>query len=154
MDQEMADGWLFSEYAQDHVCVTVIFLLAFLGGRAVYGEVRRRGRRMDVVVVGAGPVGLTASFIAMRHPRVGRVMVFEELSRERVIHSDYQITLDADSSEFLQSHGVDFNNMEGCREGGLFYTKVGVYLEYLLDQIQYTGQQCQVLFETKVRYDA
>ncbi|XP_033754984.1 uncharacterized protein LOC117337937 isoform X2 [Pecten maximus] len=149
--EDFSDGWLISRYvsAEGHLYLTVMFLLAFLGGRAVYGQLRKRIRKLDVVVIGAGPVGLTATFIAMHSPRVGRVTVYEESSRECIINSPYQVTFDSTSFKFLETIGVDFNNMEGCHESGLFYTKVGVYLQYILDQIQCMKQHCNVLFGTK-----
>ncbi|XP_069113566.1 uncharacterized protein [Argopecten irradians] len=148
---DFSDGWLISRYVapDGHLFMTVLFLLAFLGGRAVYGQFRRRVRKLDVVVIGAGPVGLTATFIAMRSPRVGQITVYEESPREYVINSPYQITFDSTSFSFLETIGVDFNNMEGCHDLGLFYTKVGVYLQYILDQIQCTGHRCKVLFGAK-----
>ncbi|OWF45512.1 uncharacterized protein LOC110456940 [Mizuhopecten yessoensis] len=151
--EDFPDGLLLSRYAEGHLYLTVIFLLVFLGGRVVYRQFRRMRLKLAVVIVGAGPVGLTATFIAMHNPRVGQITVYEEAPRERIINSSYQITLDATSFTFLESIGVDFNNIEGCRESGLFYTQVGVYLQYILEQLQCIGQHCQVRFGSKFDKD-
>ena len=73
----------------------------------------------------------------IKHIRqVSRIIVFEERCRHDLVCRPQQIAIDAKTTAFLQSLGVDFDNIEGCREKGCFFTRAGVFLEYMLSIIQ------------------
>ena len=51
---------------------------------------------------------------------------------------------------FLSDLGVDFDNIEGCSENGVFFTKVGVFQEYLLSIIYRLRVEVNLRLHTKV----
>ena len=116
--------------------LTVLVTAGFVIGKNTYDCVRQRLSRVTVVVVGAGPVGLTAALIAARSGKAPRVIVYEERSRADLVGRAYQMTLTAASIAFLRAAGVDFDNIEGCREQGCFFTRIGVFQEYMLDILE------------------
>lgn len=103
-----------------------------------------------MVVIGAGPVGLTTLLIASRCPHVERLVLYEEVSRSTLINRGHQIALDKKTLQFLKDLEVDFDNMEGCVERSIFYTRVGIFLEHTLDMISKLPLPMDIKFDTKV----
>ena len=55
-----------------------------------------------------------------------------------------QIALDPRSVDFLLGLGVDFDNVEGCWHNEHFFTKIGVFQEYLLSILEQKKQKVDV----------
>jgi 2-polyprenyl-6-methoxyphenol hydroxylase-like FAD-dependent oxidoreductase len=106
---------------------------------------------MTAVVVGAGPIGLASLVVAAKSGRVSRIIVFEEQSKMALFNQPHQIALDASSVTFLRSYEVDFDNMEGCWDGGAFYTRLGVFQEYMLSILARLDVPVDLRLSTKVR---
>ncbi|XP_061450645.1 uncharacterized protein LOC133369388 [Rhineura floridana] len=98
--------------------------------------IRHWRARVSVLVVGAGPVGLTAALVAVRSGKVLKLTLLDERSRAALLCRAQQIALDPRSVRFLLGLGVDFDNMEGCWEQEHFFTKIGVFQEHLLSILE------------------
>ncbi|KAK2193863.1 hypothetical protein NP493_5g17091 [Ridgeia piscesae] len=136
------------------VALTFAVTCCFLVSKTTLDRVRQRMSRVAVVVIGAGPVGLTSILIAARSGKVSRIIVFEERCRHDLVGRTHQIAIDAKMTAFLQSLGVDFDNIEGCREKGCFFTRSGVFLEYMLSIIQRLDVPIDLRLNCKVRAPA
>ena len=145
--------WMFSKYAQQHLYMTCVLLVMFFGGKILYERIRRKLAQTRLVIVGAGPIGLTTALISLKTGKISSVSIYETYSRVEVINRSYQVTFDPQSVTFLSSVGLDFNGIEGCWSGECFYTTVGVYVEYLLEKLQYRQELCRVHFNTRVSSD-
>ena len=126
---------LQSSLAIQHILLTVLMVTGFLCTKTIYDKIRRRHARITVVVIGAGPVGLTAVVVAARSGRVTRVVLYEEMCRNALVNKQHQIAFDAKTVAFLQKLGIDFDNMEGCWDKNCFFTRIGIFQEYLLSVI-------------------
>ena len=51
---------------------------------------------------------------------------------------------------FLKTLQVDFDNMEGYREKSIFYTRIGIFLEHMLNRLAKVPVPVDVHLETKV----
>lgn len=128
------------------IIVACTFTLVKQGSR----RLRSYWARARVVVIGAGPIGLTAALIALRAPFSSRVILYEEASRWGMIRRVQQIALDAATVTFLQQLGVDFDNIEGCWGNGCFFTRIGIFQEYLLSLIEQFKEKVEIRLRTKV----
>ncbi|XP_014679134.1 PREDICTED: uncharacterized protein LOC106818982 [Priapulus caudatus] len=124
------------------VCTSTVIKL---GSR----RLRSYWARTRVVVIGAGPVGLTAALVAARSPFTSKVVLYEELSRWGMIRRVQQIALDSQSVKYLQTLGVDFGNMEGCWGNGCFFTRIGIFQEYLLSLVEKLKEKVEIKLKTK-----
>ncbi|XP_061825140.1 uncharacterized protein [Nerophis lumbriciformis] len=106
--------------------------------------IRRWRARISVLVVGAGPVGLTAALVAVRSGKVLKLTVLDERYRSALLCRPQQIALDPRSVNFLLGLGVDFDNMEGCWHDQHFFTRIGVFQEYLLSVLEHKKQHVDV----------
>lgn len=154
------DNLLFSEYffemdefeTQVSLFITIAILAAFAGSKAIYDRYRKSFTKIKVVVVGAGPIGLTSAIIALRSTKVSKITIFEEKERNELIYTSYQISFDDQSIQFLKSLGVDFDNIEGCWKGNYFQTNAGVYMQYILEKLKLSSNKtaCDIHFKTRV----
>ena len=71
-----------AEFVWAQIVISLLVVTAFVCTKTVLDRVRRRHARATVVVVGAGPVGLTATLVAAHSGRAGRLVVYEELSKQ------------------------------------------------------------------------
>ncbi|XP_070356653.1 uncharacterized protein [Equus asinus] len=126
--------------ALDAVLGTLLAVLVLVVVKAAVDVLRRRRAHATVLVVGAGPVGLTAALVAVRSSRVLKLTVLDACARGPLLGRPQQIALDPRSVRFLQPLGVDFDNMEGCWRNGQFFTRVGVFQEHLLSLLERKGQ--------------
>ncbi|KAK3085962.1 hypothetical protein FSP39_011386 [Pinctada imbricata] len=124
----------------------------FTGWKSIYEKIRRSFNDLNVVIVGAGPIGLSSAILALQTGRVSKLVIFEERQRKELVNLSYQISFDENSVNFLQSSKIDFDNIEGCWHEGCFSTRVGVYLEYIFDRLQ-AYRNSTVLFNTKFDRD-
>ncbi|XP_067651778.1 uncharacterized protein [Haliotis asinina] len=142
-------GALPSSTAMQHLLLTVVMVTGFVCTKTLFDNIRRRQARVTVVVIGAGPIGLTAVLVAARSRRVGKIILFEEMFRKVLLNRQHQIAFDHKSIPFLKKIGVDFDNIEGCWDGDCFYTRVGIFQEYLLDVIQRIRTPKEIRLGTK-----
>ncbi|XP_023492648.2 uncharacterized protein [Equus caballus] len=138
--------------ALDAVLGTLLAVLVLVVVKAAVDVLRRRRAHATVLVVGAGPVGLTAALVAVRSGRVLKLTVLDACARGPLLGRTQQIALDPRSVRFLQTLGVDFDNMEGCWRNGHFFTRVGVFQEHLLSLLERKGQRpgFRLILGTKV----
>ncbi|KAJ8303249.1 hypothetical protein KUTeg_019645 [Tegillarca granosa] len=143
----------FNKKAQQQLYITIIFLAIFLGCRKLYSQIKRNLSQLNLIVVGAGPVGLTSALVAIKSGKIAKAIIFEEKGRNELINRSYQVSFDNNLVSFLQKVGVDFDHIEGCWQNGFFHTKVGVYLEYLIDVLQLRRSFIEIRFNTKFDKD-
>ncbi|XP_077452916.1 uncharacterized protein LOC144071566 [Stigmatopora argus] len=122
--------------AYDTALSTVLAVAVYVTLKAGVDGVRRWRARMAVLVVGSGPVGLTAALVAVRSGKVLKLTVLDERNRGALLCRPQQIALDPRSVDFLLGLGVDFDNMEGCWHDDHFFTRIGVFQEYLLSILE------------------
>jgi len=135
-----------------HILITVSAVAVFIGTRLVFCKIRDEMAFLTVVIVGAGPIGLTAALIATQSKRVQKIIMFEEENRHHVENRSYQICVLPALVSFLRSYNVDFDNMEGIWNEGCFYTRVGIYLEYIIHILPLHQTNIELRFGTKVTY--
>ena len=133
-----------------NIVVTLSVLVMFIGTRTIFTKIRRELAEITVVVIGAGPIGLTSALIAANCKRVTRLVVYEECSRFDVEQKSYQIAIRSSNIAFLRKYGLDFDNLEGIWHEGSFYTRVGIYLEYLINVLPLHGATVEFNFSAKV----
>ena len=115
--------------------VTILVTIAFMATKTSYEKVRQHLSRATVVVIGAGPVGLTAVLISALSGKAEKIILFDDKFRNDLINRPMQIALNDISVKFLQMLGVNFDNIEGCWQQGSFFTKLGVFEEYMLGMV-------------------
>ena len=115
--------------------VTLLVTFAFMATKTSYDIVRQHWSKATVIVVGAGPVGLTAVLISALSGKAERIILFDDKFRNDLINRPQQIALKDKCVKFLKSLGVDFDNIEGCWHEGSFFTKLGVFEEYMLGMV-------------------
>ena len=121
---------------RDTICVTVFVVLCFVVCKSSYDRIRQWRVRLNVVIVGSGPIGLTAAIISACNKRVDKTVLYEEKNRAQLFARPQQIALDARSISFLRKLNVDFDNIEGCWQHDQFYTRIGILQEYLLGTLE------------------
>ncbi|XP_076449291.1 uncharacterized protein LOC143285758 [Babylonia areolata] len=124
-----------SALAMQHLMLTAAMVVLFVCTKAYVNQIRRQQARCTVVIIGAGPVGLTSVLIASRNPHVERIILYEEESRHALVNKAHQIAFDRNTLKFLKGLNVDFDNMEGSTEKGIFYTRIGIFLEHLFNRL-------------------
>lgn len=139
--------------AYDTVLSTLVAVVVYVVLKVSLDVVRQWRARISVLVVGSGPVGLTAALVAVRSGKVLKLTVLDERYRTALLCRPQQIALDPRSVKFLLGLGVDFDNMEGCWHNEHFFTRIGVFQEYLLSILEQMKQKVDVRVQlgTKVR---
>lgn len=144
--------------SSSHVTMYLVFTLSalavFVGTRKMVSRIRRDMAHMSVVVVGAGPIGLTSALIAVQCKRVQKLIIYEEDSKSSVENRSYQIAIQPSSISFLRSYGIDFENLEGLWHDGCFYTRVGIYLEYIMSILPLYSSNVEFHFKAKFGRDS
>lgn len=120
----------------DTVWSTLAAVIVYVVVKVSLDGVRRWRARVSVLIVGSGPVGLTAALVAVRSGKVLKLTVLDERYRSALLCRPQQIALDPRSVKFLLGLGVDFDNMEGCWHDEHFFTRIGVFQEYLLSILE------------------
>ena len=134
----------------DTITVTVIILCVFIASKNAMDNLWRRWAKVTVVVVGGGPVGLISVLIAAKCQRVSRIILFEEKTRHNLLNRPQQIAVERHNVQYLTELGVDFDNMEGCWKQHCFYTRVGVFQEYVLSILFRLPIEVDTRFSTTV----
>ena len=131
--------------------VTAFSVAIFVSLKMVYDILKQTWSQVTLVIIGAGPIGLLSVVIGMQTRRITKVIVFEQDCRSNLLNRPHQIGLDANSVTFLRNLDVDFDNIEGCWQNGCFFTRVGVFIEYLLDMLQCSDpENINIRFNAKV----
>ncbi|XP_056307950.1 uncharacterized protein si:dkey-234i14.6 [Danio aesculapii] len=115
-------------------------------------RIRRWRARVPVLVVGSGPVGLTAALVAVRSGKVLKLTLLDARYRSALLRRPQQIALDPRSVRFLLELGVDFDNMEGCWSNEHFYTRIGVFQEHLLSILEQKKQTLDIRLQLGTRF--
>lgn len=138
--------------AYDTALSTLAAVLVYALLKVSLDGYRQWRARIPVLVVGSGPVGLTAALVAVRSGKVLKLTVLDERCRSALLSRPQQIALDPRSVNFLLGLGVDFDNMEGCWHNEHFFTRIGVFQEYLLSILEKKKQRVDVKLQlgTKV----
>ncbi|MEE6499868.1 hypothetical protein FKM82_003617 [Ascaphus truei] len=141
----------YESLALDTVLSTLVVVLVYVVVKVSLDGVRHWRARVSILVVGAGPVGLTAALVALRSGKVLNLTVLDERSRAALLCRPQQIALDPQSVKFLLVLGVDFDNIEGCWHNDHFFTKIGVFQEHLLSIVEQRKQtvDIRILLGTK-----
>lgn len=145
--QEMHD-----QLAVDTALSTLVVILVYIVVKVSVDGIRQWRARVSILVVGAGPVGLTAALVAVRSRKVLNLTIVDERTRTALLCRPQQIALDPRSVTFLLTLGVDFDNIEGCWDNDHFFTKIGVFQEHLLSILEQRKQtlDIRILLGTKV----
>ncbi|XP_061678622.1 uncharacterized protein si:dkey-234i14.6 [Syngnathoides biaculeatus] len=146
------DDGRFRALAYDTALSTLLALAVYVALKAGLDGVRRWRARTAVLVVGSGPVGLTAALVAVRSGKVLKLTVLDERSRSALLCRPQQIALDPRSVDFLLGLGVDFDNMEGCWHDEHFFTRMGVFQEYLLSVLEQQKPEVDVRVQLGTKF--
>ena len=140
-----------SVLALRHIIISAIVVTVFVITKTLIENLRQRYAQLTVIVIGAGPIGLSALMVAARSCRVRRILLIEERNRQALCTvQPHQIALDVPSLKFLRSLSVDFENMEGCWHQGCFYTKAGVFQDYIISVLHRLPVPVDIRLGTKV----
>lgn len=103
------------EHLSAEVGVSPLLALAlFVAPKLSVDAVRRSRAKVSLLLVGAGPVGLTAVLVAVRSGKVLKVTLLDARPRAALLCRSQQIALDPRSVRFLLGLEMDFGNLEGC----------------------------------------
>ncbi|XP_046890367.1 uncharacterized protein si:dkey-234i14.6 [Hypomesus transpacificus] len=130
--------------AYDTALSTLVAVVIYVVVKVSVDGIRQWRARISVLIVGSGPVGLTAALVAVRSGKVLKLTVLDERYRTALLCRPQQIALDPRSVKFLLGLGVDFDNMEGCWHNEHFFTKIGVFQEYLLSILEQKKQKVEI----------
>ncbi|KAJ1082579.1 hypothetical protein NDU88_002744 [Pleurodeles waltl] len=130
---------------------TLLAVTVYVVVKISVDRLRQWRSKMTLLIVGAGPVGLTAALVAVRSHKVLKLTVMDSRARAALLCRPQQIALDPRSVQFLLPLGVDFDNIEGCWHNDHFYTKIGVFQEHLLSILEQKKQiiDMNILLGTK-----
>ena len=134
----------FRALAYDTALSTLLVVAVYVVLKVSVDGVRQWRARISVLVVGSGPVGLTAALVAVRSGKVLKLTLLGERYRTALLCRAQQIALDPRSVKFLLGLGVDFDNMEGCWHNEHFFTRIGVFQEHLLSILEQKKQKVDV----------
>ncbi|XP_048829720.1 uncharacterized protein si:dkey-234i14.6 [Brienomyrus brachyistius] len=149
------NGSLEEQYgalAVDTALSTLLAVLVYVLLKVSLDGIRQWRAKVSVLIVGSGPVGLTAALVAVRSGKVLKLTVLDERPRTALLCRPQQIALDPRSVKFLLGLGVDFDNMEGCWHNEHFFTKIGVFQEYLLSILEQKKQKVNVKVHLGVKF--
>ncbi|KAJ6666061.1 hypothetical protein lerEdw1_000965 [Lerista edwardsae] len=145
----------YGSLAMEAALSTLLAVLLYVALKVGVDSIRHWRAKISVLVVGAGPVGLTAALVAVRSRKVLNLTLLDERTRAALLCRPQQIALDPRSVNFLLGLGVDFDNMEGCWDKEHFFTKIGIFQEHLLSILDQHKQQLgiRILLGTKFSDD-
>ncbi|CAI5664457.1 uncharacterized protein si:dkey-234i14.6 [Oreochromis niloticus] len=138
--------------AYDTALSTLVAVALYVVIKVSLDGFRQWRAKISVLVVGSGPVGLTAALVAVRSGKVLKLTVLDERYRTALLSRPQQIALDPRSVKFLLGLGVDFDNMEGCWHNDHFFTRIGVFQEYLLSILEQKKQRVDVKVQLGTKF--
>ncbi|XP_068169790.1 uncharacterized protein si:dkey-234i14.6 isoform X2 [Antennarius striatus] len=138
--------------AIDTAVSTAVAVVVYVLVKVSLDGIRQWRARISMLIVGSGPVGLTAALVAVRSGKVLKLTVLDERYRSALLCRPQQIALDPRSVKFLLGLGVDFDNMEGCWHNDHFFTRIGVFQEYLLSILEQKKQKVEVKVQLGTKF--
>ncbi|KAJ3598091.1 hypothetical protein NHX12_001605 [Muraenolepis orangiensis] len=138
--------------AFDTAVSTLVAVAVYVVVKVSLDGFRQWRSKVSVLIVGSGPIGLTAALVAVRSGKVLKLTVLDERYRTALLSRPQQIALDPRSVEFLLGLGVDFDNMEGCWDNEHFFTKIGVFQEYLLSILEQKKHKVDVRVQLGTKF--
>ncbi|XP_042293701.1 uncharacterized protein LOC121914377 [Sceloporus undulatus] len=128
------EGWGWGRLVLEASLATLLAGLVLAGLKGALGALRLWGARVPgVLVVGAGPVGLSAALVALASGKVREVTLLEERPREALLCRPQQVSLEPRSLRFLRRLGLDLRRLEGAwHQQRCFSTRLGALQEQLL----------------------
>ncbi|XP_033110015.1 uncharacterized protein LOC117111227 [Anneissia japonica] len=133
--------------------VTIIIVSFFVFTKSIYEYIKKRRTKLNLIIVGSGPIGLTTAIIAAQNKRISRITLYESKPRQNLFVRPQQIALDRRSIHFLKSLKIDFNAIEGCWENDRFFTRVGTFQEHLLEILKKLDADLEIKFGCKFTED-
>ncbi|XP_054633668.1 uncharacterized protein si:dkey-234i14.6 isoform X3 [Dunckerocampus dactyliophorus] len=143
---------MYRTLAFDTALSTLLAVAVYVALKVGLDGIRQWRARISVLIVGSGPVGLTAALVAVRSGKVLKLTVLDERYRSALLCRPQQIALDPRSVKFLLGLGVDFDNMEGCWHNEHFFTRIGVFQEYLLSILEQKKQKVDVKVQLGTKF--
>ncbi|XP_033490339.1 uncharacterized protein LOC117261887 [Epinephelus lanceolatus] len=138
--------------AYDTALSTLVAVAVYVVVKVSLDGIRQWRARISVLILGSGPVGLTAALVAVRSGKVLKLTVLDERYRTALLCRPQQIALDPRSVKFLLGLGVDFDNMEGCWHNEHFFTRIGVFQEYMLSILEQKKQKVDVKVQLGTKF--
>ncbi|XP_059916159.1 uncharacterized protein si:dkey-234i14.6 [Gadus macrocephalus] len=142
----------YQALAFDTAVSTLVAVAVYVVVKVSLDGFRQWRSKISVLIVGSGPIGLTAALVAVRSGKVLKLTVLDERCRSALLCRPQQIALDPRSVGFLLGLGVDFDNMEGCWHNEHFFTKIGVFQEYLLSILEQKKQKVDVRVQLGTKF--
>ncbi|TSK28096.1 hypothetical protein Baya_2283 [Bagarius yarrelli] len=142
----------YGSVAYDTALSMLLAVAVYVVVKGSVDGLRQWRARISLLVVGSGPVGLTAALVAVRSGKVLKLTLLDERTRSALLCRPQQIALDPRSVRFLLSLGVDFDNMEGCWHNDHFFTRIGVFQEYLLSVLEQKKQKVEVKVQLGTKF--
>ncbi|XP_077165975.1 uncharacterized protein LOC143823486 [Paroedura picta] len=137
MEEAGTRGAQYERLAVEAAVSTALAVVLYAALKVSVDGLRHWRAKASVLVVGAGPVGLTAALVAVRSGKVLKLRLLDERSRAALLARPQQIALEPRSVRFLLGLGVDFDNLEGCWDQERFFTRIGVFQEHLLSILEW-----------------
>ena len=141
---------LHEKETMETVTITFIIICVFIASKNAFDNLRRKWARITVVVIGGGPIGLISVLIAAKSERVSRIILYDDKNRQDLLNRPQQIAVERHNVQYLTELGVDFDNLEGCWQQHCFYTRIGVFQEYVLSILYRLPVQVDVKLNSKV----
>ncbi|ESO81962.1 hypothetical protein LOTGIDRAFT_170498 [Lottia gigantea] len=145
--------FVHSSLAIYHILCSVLMVAIFIATKRLVESFRRSYSKLTVVVIGGGPVGLTAVLVAALSKKVSNIILFEEMFRNNLCNKPSQIAFNPKTVKFLRTLDIDFDNLEGCWSNDYFYTRSGVYTDYLLCVLYKFNKKVDLKLGTKFTRD-
>ncbi|XP_060109812.1 uncharacterized protein LOC132582291 [Heteronotia binoei] len=142
----------YERLAVEAALSTLLAVLLYAALKVSVDGIRKWRAKVSVLVVGAGPVGLTAALVAVRSGKVLKLRLLDQRSRSALLCRPQQIALEPRSVRFLLGLGVDFDNMEGCWDKESFFTKIGVFQEHLLSLLEWHKRRLDVCLSLGTKF--
>lgn len=143
---------LHSTYISIYIAMTVSIIVLFFKTNNIVRKLRRDTAQVTIIIVGAGPIGLTSALIALHCKWVRRIVLYEQQSKQSIERRSYQIALQSSQVSMLKGYGVDFDHVEGLWYDECFYTRAGIYLEYIMRIMPLFKREIEIKFNTKVTF--
>lgn len=129
---------------------TGIVAAVYLACKKFYDDYREVNARATVVVIGGGPIGLVSALIAAGSGKAAKILLYEENSKCNLLKRPQQLAIDGANGAFLGTLGIDLGSVEGCWRHGVFYCRLAVFQEHLLELLG-RKSAIDVRLNTKVR---
>ncbi|XP_028814603.1 uncharacterized protein LOC114767189 [Denticeps clupeoides] len=134
-----------AELAYDTALSTLLAVLVYVLVKVSLDAIRQWRARISVLIVGSGPVGLTAALVAVRSGKVLKLTVLDERYRTALLCRPQQIALEpaqralpAAARRGLRQHG------RVLARRALFHQGRGCFQEHLLSILEQKRQKVEI----------